>query len=144
MLTLTHRFEPPTPEIGVCGVLPVRNSYLESESTYVRRAYGQPSRTDEQPTALQNLTTMYATYSPKPIPPADTPSVWAAFVVPLLLLGLFLVLTYPLYALAIAGAFVGAKLLQRGLTVLVTRSRDRVREIPLPGVGTVRFRISPR
>lgn len=87
---------------------------------------------------------MYATHSPKPIPPSDTPSVGAAFAVPLLLLGLFLVFAYPLHALAVAGALVGAKLLQRGLAALVARNRSRVREIPLPGVGTVRFRIAPR
>ncbi len=86
----------------------------------------------------------YAPYSPRPKPPTDTPSVGAAFAVPLLLVGLFAVLSYPLAALAAAGALAGVKLLQRGLTALVARNRDRVREFPLPGVGTVRFRISPR
>lgn len=87
---------------------------------------------------------MYATNAPKPVPPADTPSVGASFAAPLVLLGLLVVFTYPLYALTLAGAFVGVRLLQRGLKALVARSRDRIREFPLPGVGTVRFRIAPR
>lgn len=87
---------------------------------------------------------MYATHSPKPIPPADTPSVGAAFLVPLVLLGLLLVIAYPLQAFAITAGILAAKLLQRELKTFVARTRDRVREFPLPGVGTVRFRITPR
>lgn len=88
---------------------------------------------------------MYTTTSPRPKPPTDTPRAGAVLAVPLLLAALFVVLSYPLYALgATVAVVVGTKLLQRGLAAFVARHRDRVREIPLPGVGSVRFRISPR
>lgn len=87
---------------------------------------------------------MYATNAPKPVPPTDTPSVGGALAAALVLLGLLTAVAYPLTALAVAGVLVVARLLQRGLKAAVARGRNRVRELPLPGVGTVRFRIAPR
>lgn len=88
---------------------------------------------------------MYTTTSPRQKPPTDPPRAGAVLAVPLLLAALFVVLSYPVYALVAAVAVaVGTRLLRRGLAAFVACNRDRVREVPLPGVGTVRFRISPR
>lgn len=81
----------------------------------------------------------------EPISPTDTLPVGTVLAVPVFLVGLFAVLSYPLYALSVAvGALAGARLLRYGLATLVARNPGRIREFALPGVGTVRFRITPR
>jgi len=87
---------------------------------------------------------MYASRPPKPVPPTDTPSVGGALAATLVLLGLLFAAAYPLAALAVAATVLGARVLLRRLQTVVARSRDRVRELPLPGIGTLRFRIAPR
>lgn len=81
----------------------------------------------------------------RPVSPSNTPPVGALLAVPLLIAGVMLALSYPVYAAATAIAVaVAVRALQRGLAAHVARHKDRIREVPLPGVGTVRFRISPR
>ena len=76
--------------------------------------------------------------------PTDTSPVGGTLAVPLLTVGFFVALSYPLYALAAAAvAWAGLRLLRHGLSALVARSPDHVHEFSLPG-GTVRFRIAPR
>ncbi len=87
---------------------------------------------------------IYTTPNAEPISLTDTPPLLTALAVPLLLVGFFVALSYPLYALsAVAAAWVGLRLLRRGLSAAAGRYRD-VREVPLPGVGTVRFRVVTR
>lgn len=87
----------------------------------------------------------YTNPNSEPVMPVDPLPVASLLATPLLLVAFFAALSYPLYALSAAVAVLaGAKLLQYGLATLVARGRDRVREFALPGVGTVRFRITPR
>ncbi|MEF8913202.1 hypothetical protein [Natronomonas sp.] len=80
-----------------------------------------------------------------PVTPIEDPSVAFLLALPLAVLALFVAISYPLQAVALTvGAFVGLKLLQRSLAARVRRTADRVREITIPGVGTVRFRVQPR
>lgn len=80
-----------------------------------------------------------------PVTPIEDPSVAVLLALPLAVLAFFVALSYPLQAVAVTvGAFVGLKLLQRSLAARVRRTADRVREIRIPGVGTVRFRVQPR
>lgn len=59
-------------------------------------------------------------------------AVFVALSAPQLALGVVLVST----AIALAT--------RRGLTALVNRHSDEIRELSVPGVGTVRFRVVPR
>lgn len=80
-----------------------------------------------------------------PVTPVDDPSVALLLALPLAVIALFVALSYPLEAIVVTvSAFVGLKLLQRSLAARVRRTADRVREITVPGVGTVRFRVLPR
>jgi hypothetical protein len=80
-----------------------------------------------------------------PVTPIDDPSVALLFALPLAIIALFVAISYPLQAVVvIVSATVGLKLLQRSLAARVRRTADRVREITIPGVGTVRFRVQPR
>lgn len=80
-----------------------------------------------------------------PVPSTSSPTVASLLVVPLLLVTLLVVASYPLYAAAFfACVLAGLGVLQRGLAAHVRRTADRVREFDIPGVGTVRFRVTPR
>lgn len=62
-----------------------------------------------------------------------------------LLVGLLFALSYPVVTVAVvAGAIAGVKFAQLGLSLFVARLHGRVRELTVPGVGTVEFRISPK
>ena len=87
---------------------------------------------------------IYTTPNAEPVSLTDTPPLLTVPAVPLLVVGFFVALSYPLYALAVAAAaWAGLRLLRYGLSALVARSPDHVHELSLPG-GTVRFRIAPR
>ena len=87
---------------------------------------------------------IYTTPNAEPVSLTDTPPLLTVPAVPLLVVGFFVALSYPLYALAVAAvAWVGLRLLRYGLSALVARSPDHVHELSLPG-GTVKFRIAPR
>ncbi|QLD84761.1 hypothetical protein HWV23_03200 [Natronomonas halophila] len=80
-----------------------------------------------------------------PVRPIDDPSVAFLLALPLAVIALFVAISYPLQAVVVTvSAIVGLKLLQRSLAARVRRTADRVREISIPGVGTVRFRVQPR
>ena len=87
---------------------------------------------------------IYTTPNAEPMSLTDTPPLLTVPAVPLLVVGFFVALSYPLYALAAAAvAWAGLQLLRYGLSAAAARYRG-VRELPLPGVGTVRFRVVTR
>jgi uncharacterized membrane protein YgcG len=65
--------------------------------------------------------------------------------IPLLIVVLLVVASYPVVAasVVVSGLLVG-KVLQVGLAAYARRTADRIRELSVPGVGTVRFRFVPR
>jgi hypothetical protein len=61
------------------------------------------------------------------------------------LFAVFVALSAPRMALAvIVGTLAATVALQHGLAVLVRRHGAKIRELSVPGVGTVRFRVLPR
>ena len=76
-----------------------------------------------------------------PVTPTGPLPVVRLLLCPLLLVGTFVALSYPLYALAAAVALIAAR---RLLTTLLAGEYGRVRKLSLPGVGTVRFTVEPR
>jgi hypothetical protein len=87
----------------------------------------------------------YSNLPSGPVTPTNDPSVALLVALPLALVALFVAISYPLAAAAvILGAAVGLKFLQRSIAAHVRRTADRVREVTIPGVGTVQFRVLPR
>ncbi|PSQ41446.1 hypothetical protein BRD14_06350 [Halobacteriales archaeon SW_5_68_122] len=87
---------------------------------------------------------MFTYPNSEPVTPTDSLPVVGLLLFPLLLVGIFAALSYPLYALGAVGAVVVARRSGRALAARLARDADRVREFPLPGVGTVRFTVEPR
>jgi hypothetical protein len=87
--------------------------------------------------------TQYVPYGP-PASTTDTLSAAGLLAVPLALAALFFAVSHPAYAAAIAVGLLTLKSGQVGLAAAVRRARDRVREFTVPGVCTVRFRVTPR
>ena len=84
---------------------------------------------------------MFTYPNSEPVTPTSSLPVVGLLLFPLLLVAVFAALSYPLYALAAAVALIAGR---RLLTARLARDAGRVRELPLPGVGTVRFTIEPR
>ena len=59
-------------------------------------------------------------------------------------MGAFVALSYPLYALGAVAAVVAARRIGRTLAARLAGEPGRVRELPLPGIGTLRFTVDPR
>lgn len=61
------------------------------------------------------------------------------------LFAVFVALSAPRLAIALlVGTLAVTVALQRGLAAFVRRHSDEIRELSVPGVGTVRFRVLPR
>ena len=80
----------------------------------------------------------------EPVTPTDSLPVAGLLLSPLLLVGAFVALSYPLYALGTVAAVVAARRVGRTLAARLAGDPDRVRELPLPGIGTLRFTVDPR
>jgi hypothetical protein len=75
----------------------------------------------------------------------DDPSLVTLVGFPLALVALLVAAGNPLAAVAtVATVALVAKCLQVNLAAYARRAGDRIRELDIPGVGTVRFRVVPR
>lgn len=90
-------------------------------------------------------------YSPRSNPgtthdsPTSDPSLATFVGLPLVLVALLVAASNPLVAIAaVATVALAAKCLQVGLAAYVRRTGDRIRELDIPGVGTVQFRVVPQ
>ena len=85
---------------------------------------------------------------PYPLPdsatPPDEPTALGLLLFTALLAAVLVVLTYPLFALATGLALGAIAAFGRTLATRLGHDPGRIREIPLPGVGTLRFTVRPR
>jgi hypothetical protein len=78
-------------------------------------------------------------------PPANGGSLLGLLAFPLFVLGLLWAVSYPaLAATLVTVAVLGYALVRFGLPALARRLHGRIREIDIPGFGTVRFRVTAR
>lgn len=78
-------------------------------------------------------------------PPATGGSIVGVFAIPIVVMALLWAVSYPqLAAAVVGGALVAAALLRLGFAVLARRLEGGLREIDVPGLGTVEFRVTPR
>ena len=86
---------------------------------------------------------MYSYPLPDSTTPPDEPTALGLLLFTALLAAVLVVLTYPLYALATCLALGAFGTFGRTLATRPGCGPDRIREIPLPGVGTLRFTVRP-
>jgi hypothetical protein len=74
----------------------------------------------------------------------DEPTLASLLVFTVLPGAVMVALAYPLYALGTGLAVLAVAAYGRTLAARLARDPGRIREVPLPGVGTLRFTVRPR
>lgn len=140
ILTMSLGNKSPKPYVFLGFITVEHGGVIATDGARVRTADGHYQRGDY---------TMKSTNSRLQYRTRTAPNLSGSLVVMIgALVGLFAVfvaLSAPRVALAVlVGTLAGTVALQRGLAVLVRRHGAKIRELSVPGVGTVRFRVLPR
>ncbi len=113
-------------------------SYQKYETLYTLETYFDP-----KPTMTPHP------YQRRPDVPRDqhttTASIRGSLLFALVVMGLFVAISYPVYAVAVVGTVAAAAALFRlGAPRLARRLHGRMTELAVPGIGTVQIRVNGR